>query len=165
VENSCNIKVFLASRPCVELSHRIRKGHHVIKLQDENQDDISKFAIDFLREDLQLTADTLHDATDYIVTHAQGVFVWVHLVRLELLSRVGIPRAGNKILQFLKSVPQDLVEFYRLMLKRLEDRRDCDIRDSVKTLQFVLFSRRPLAVVELHDAIAFPDDGSSWVHH
>jgi hypothetical protein len=140
----------------------MREGHHVIKLESENRDDISKFAIDFLQEDFRLTDDALRQAADYIIAHAEGVFLWVHLVRLELLPSAGIRRAPGEVLQLLKSFPQDLVGFYKSMLERLEDRGDSDIRDSVKSLQLVLFSCRPLALVELHDAVVFPDDGVSW---
>jgi hypothetical protein len=111
-----------------------------------------------------LSTGTLREATKYIVENARGVFVWVNLVRLELLrvAGAGIPRSSDEILGLLKTFPRDLEKFYELMLKRLEERRDGDLRDSVKCLQFVLFARRPLALVELHGAVAIPDGGEFW---
>jgi len=156
--NSCNIKVFLASRPVAELRHRIQK-HHVITLQEENGRDIYKLVNDFLGQELELSGDTLGQATEYISTHAQGVFVWVDLVQKELLDYV--ERGGNKegILCVLKDIPyEELHDFYSIMLKRIGTRRDRDIQDTVKIFRFVLFARRPLTVIELYNTLAIPEN-------
>jgi hypothetical protein len=152
--NSCNIKVFLASRPVTELSHRIQK-HHVITLQEENEQDIYKLVNDFLRLELKLSSDTLDQATEYIGTHAQGVFIWVDLVQKELLDYV--ERGGNKegILRVLEDIPyEELNGFYSIMLNRMGARRSRDIQDAVKIFRFILFARRPLTVIELYNALA-----------
>jgi hypothetical protein len=156
--NSCNIKVFLASRPVTELRHRIQKHHRVIILQEENGRDIYKLVNDFLRLKLKLSGDTLGQATEYISTHAQGVFVWVDLVQKELLDYV--ERGGNKegILRVLEDIPyEELNDFYGIMLKRIGMRRDRDIQDTVKIFRFVLFARRPLTVIELYNTLAIPE--------
>jgi len=71
---SCKVKVFLASRPIAGLKHCV-PGARVIKMQEENEQDILKFIGSFLGPELELPSEVLSLATNYIVTHAQGVFI------------------------------------------------------------------------------------------
>ncbi|KAF8536605.1 hypothetical protein BDD12DRAFT_747910 [Trichophaea hybrida] len=160
-ENPSNIKIFLASRPVAELKHRIREHHHVIIMQDQNMGDISRFADDFLNSDLRLSGNILRDATDYITKNAQGVFVWVSLVKYEMLNHVerGLPDA--EILKCLKGLPKKLEDFYNFMFDRLERGHPLDIQDGIKLFRFILFALRPLTVVELREALALPDDNNT----
>ena len=157
-ENHCNIKVFLASRPVAELNHRIRKHHNVIIMQDQNQGDIIRFAGDFLSSDLRLSGKILHEAIDYIAKNAQGVFIWVSLVRTELFAYVETGCTNTEILHLLKCLPQELETFYTFMFDRLESGNQRDLRDGLKLFRFVLFARRPLTIIELRDALAVPDE-------
>ncbi|KAF8541192.1 hypothetical protein BDD12DRAFT_531320 [Trichophaea hybrida] len=154
-ENPCNIKVLLASRPLVGLKDHIEE-HQVIRMQDENKDDISKFADYFLKKDLGLTGTFLLDATNYIAENAQGVFIWVALVKSELLPyATGCTNA--KVFEHLKSLPRELKDIYALMFGRLENGNPPDIQDGIRLFRLVLFALRPLTVEELHDAIAIRD--------
>ncbi|KAF8533665.1 hypothetical protein BDD12DRAFT_473820 [Trichophaea hybrida] len=156
--NTCNIKVFLASRPMAELRHRIQE-HHVITLQEENEQDIYKLANDFLRLELGVSGDILGKATEYISTHAQGVFVWVDLVQKELLTYVEHGRNVEGIIDFLKIIPyKELNDLYNQMLERLKSYDNQDIQDGVRIFRFVLFACRPLTVIELYNAFAIPED-------
>jgi hypothetical protein len=160
-ENHSNIKIFLASRPVAELKHRIRERHHVIIMQDQNMGDISRFADDFLNSDLRLSGNILQDATDYITKNAQGVFIWVSLVKYELLTHVerGLPDAG--ILKCLKGLPKKLEDFYNFMFDRLERGHPQDIQDGIKLFRFVLVALRPLTVLEIREALAVPDENKT----
>jgi hypothetical protein len=158
-ESLGNIKAFLASRPLAELHHRLQETHHVIKMQDENTDDISRFAEDFLTRNLKLTGKILHEARDYITEHAQGVFVWVGLVTNELQCATETGCSVSDVLQLLKELPQELEELYECMFLRLENCKiKRDIQDAIRLFRFVLFTLRPLTVEELRDALAVPDD-------
>jgi hypothetical protein len=158
-ESLGNIKAFLASRPLAQLHHRLQETHHVIKMQDENSDDISSFAEDFLTRDLKLTGKILHEARDYITEHAQGVFVWVGLVTNELQLATETGCSDSDVLQLLKELPQELEELYKCMFRRLENCKiKRDIQDAIRLFRFVLFTLRPLTVEELCDALAVPDD-------
>jgi len=159
-ENPYNIKIFIASRPVAELKHCIQ-NHSVIMLQDENTQDISRFADGFLKNELKLTGNILAEAADYITGNAQGVFVWVALVKTELHRLVETGCRNSEILQRLKDLPQDLEELYKLMLARLEGGEDRDIQDGIRIFRFVLFARRPLAVAELRHALAILDGHNS----
>ncbi|KAF8535188.1 hypothetical protein BDD12DRAFT_808755, partial [Trichophaea hybrida] len=101
-----------------------------------------------------LSGDILDEATKYISTHAQGVFVWVDLVQKELLDYV--EKGGNRlsILGELKRVPEELNDMYKIMLLRMVKRNGRDIEDAVKVFRFVLFARHPLTVTELYNALS-----------
>jgi len=159
-ENPCNIKAFLASRPLAELNHRFRESHHVIKMQDENTGDISRFADDFLR-DLELAGEILGKARDYIVENAQGAFVWVRLVRGELVRCVETGSRGSDIFEVLRGLPRELEPFYQRMLNTLDNGLPREIRDGIRLFEFVLFALRPLTAEELRDVLAVPDDHNS----
>ncbi|KAF8248602.1 hypothetical protein K440DRAFT_599937, partial [Wilcoxina mikolae CBS 423.85] len=154
-KNSCNIKVFLASRPVAELKLRIRDHHQVIIMQEQNKDDISRFAASFLN--LHLSGKILREATDYITENAEGVFVWVSLVKTELLAHVEWGRPEAEIFRCLKALPRDLKDMYTAMFYRLENGQPQVIQDRIRIFRFVLFALRPLTVLELRDALATLD--------
>jgi hypothetical protein len=127
-------------------------------MQDVNKDDISRFAICFLEKEIKLTGKILGEAADCIIGNADGVFVWVGLVKTELLKLVETGCTDAEILICLKDLPPDLEEFYTLMFARLEKGHQRDIRDGKKLVRFVIFARRPLTVIELRHALAILDD-------
>ncbi|KAF8533696.1 hypothetical protein BDD12DRAFT_634825, partial [Trichophaea hybrida] len=104
--------------------------------------------------DLRLSGKILREAIHYIIENAQGVFIWVSLVRTELLSNVETACTDAEILHCLKRLPQELEQFYAFMLRRLDGGKQRDIRDGIRLFQLVLFAFRPLTVVELRDALA-----------
>ncbi|KAF8535276.1 hypothetical protein BDD12DRAFT_893473 [Trichophaea hybrida] len=157
-DNPCSIKVFLASRPVPELKHQIQEHPLVITLQDENERDISRFAISFLEKEVKLTGKILGEAAEYIIGNADGVFVWVDLVKTELLRLVETGCTNAEILHCLKDLPPHLEEFYKLMFARLENGHLRDIQIGKRLFRLVLFARRPFTVVELRDALAILDD-------
>jgi len=156
-ENPCNIKAFLASRPLAELQHRIEDYHHVIRMQDVNKDDICRFADDFLYKDLKLKGKILHETRNYIAENAQGVFVWVAVVRNELLRYAETGCRGFEILQQLKALPRELKALYERIFSRLENGPLRDTQDGRLLFQFIFFALRPLTEEELRDALAVPD--------
>jgi len=156
-ENTCKIKVFLASRPLAELRHRIEDSHHVIRMQDMNKDDICRFADDFLDKDLKLKGKILHETRNYIAENAQGVFVWVALIRSELLRYAETGCRGAEILQQLKTLPRELEALYERIFSRLENGHFRDTQDGILLFRFIFFALRPLTVEELRDALAVPE--------
>jgi hypothetical protein len=151
----CVVKVFVASRPVAVLERRISEFHNFIRLQDETKSDIARFAGSFLK-DLEFTG-FLEQATEYIVEHAQGVFLWVKLVRDELLAYDEQGCAVEDFFEFLKSLPTELEEFYQCMLGKLGT-NSAALRNGVKMFRFVLFAYRPLAASELLHALGIPDN-------
>jgi len=150
------VKAFIASRPVADLNHlftKWRQAMHVIRLQDENRSDICKFTDDFLVE-LDLSDLILREAGDYIKVNAEGVFVWVQLVKTELSRLRSTGLSDMQLSDHLKRLPHELEEFYKFMLDRLEGGDRDEIQDGITLFQFVLFSSRPLTVAELQHVLA-----------
>jgi NACHT domain len=156
----CVVKVFIASRPVAELEHNMSKFHNLIRLQEETALDIKDFALSFLGPDLNFTGDLLYQATSYIVEQAQGVFLWVHLVREELLPYVESGCRKREIFEQLKNLPTGLEDFYEHILRKLAKGSPRDIRDGTRMFQLALFAYRPLSVAEFQHALAIPNDPS-----
>jgi hypothetical protein len=162
----CIVKIFVASRPVPRLSGHSARSHKMIRLQDVNYSDILKFAESFLGSpEFGLLPDIAHSAKRYIAKNARGVFVWVHLVREELLEYARDGYTERQIFDFLKSLPTELEGIYQRILTRLESGRGQNIVVGQKMLQFVLFAYRPLGIDELRQALAIQgnlDSGLSW---
>jgi hypothetical protein len=157
---SCIVKVFLASRPIPQLKNHGKESHHVIRLQDENVKDIFDYTSSFLGPDseLDLPHHILRQATNYIIDNAQGVFIWVYLVKQKLLKYVESGCTKRQIFDFLRSLPTGLEEFYTEILRELEKREEHDIHDGLRMFLFVLFTNRPLRLSELRHALAISGD-------
>lgn len=151
----CVIKIFVASRPVKELEARRNKVHNIITLQDETKTDIRRFTLSYLY-DLNLT-EILSQAMEYIVENAQGVFLWVKLVKDVLLTCVEEGYSEGKIFEFLKHLPTELEDFYRLMFEKMDQSKE-NLLHTIKIFQFVLFARRPLSVDELLHSLGIPDN-------
>ena len=164
-DNPCNIKAFLASRPLAELQHRIEDSHHFIRMQDVNKDDIFRFADDFLNRDLKLTGKILRETRSYIAENAEGVFLWVALIKSELLRFAETGCRDSEILELLKALPLELEALYERMFSRLENGLPRDVQDGIVLFRFIFFALRPLTVEELRDALAMPDDRNPCYEH
>jgi hypothetical protein len=151
-------KVFIASRPITGLNHRLARvaGLKIITLQEVNEPDILRFTESFLGPNLGLSPELIRQAKEYIAQNAQGVFIWVYLVRMELLKYADNGCRGREIVSLLKSLPTELEGFYCRILSELGTRTDRDIKDGLRMLQFVIFTYRPLRLRELTHALAIP---------
>ncbi|KAF8248994.1 hypothetical protein K440DRAFT_677960, partial [Wilcoxina mikolae CBS 423.85] len=156
-KNHCVVRVFVASRPVGEIQRYTAKFQGIIRMQDMNQHDISHFVRSFFSE-TGFPADIVDRATNYIVTHSHGVFLWVRLVCDELDNYATVGSTEKQIFDFLESLPTELDKFYERILNTLESGTEQDTADGIKMFQFVLFSSRPILVSELRDALAISDD-------
>ncbi|KAF5672509.1 ankyrin repeat-containing protein [Fusarium heterosporum] len=156
--SSCIIKAFVASRPINELKLRRCTALSFIKLQDETRDAIALFARSFL-DDLDM-ARVYDKAVDYILEHAQGVFLWVKLVGEELLAFQESGCSQEEVFTSLQSLPTELEDYYEHMLLKM-NKREKEVRDTIKMFSFVLYGQRPLAVMEVLHALSVLDCQSS----
>jgi len=85
--SSCTFKVFVASRPVGALDHYLAQSRisDMIRMQDMNRTDIRNFVGGFLPE-IGFPDHILQKAAEYIVENAQGVFLWVRLVKERLIK-------------------------------------------------------------------------------
>ncbi|EJP61221.1 Ankyrin repeat-containing protein [Beauveria bassiana ARSEF 2860] len=94
------------------------------------------------------------DVENLISDRAQGVFLWAHLVveRVLLLKREGESRA--KIKAEIERIPQEVGELYRSLMRSVEN-----ASETLKLMQWICFSTRPLTTDELQWAMVVgPDD-------
>ncbi|KAF8251008.1 hypothetical protein K440DRAFT_473237, partial [Wilcoxina mikolae CBS 423.85] len=96
----------------------------------------------------------LRQAAEYIIGNALGVFLWVRLVKDELLDYALEGCTKDAIFHFLKSLPTELNELHKHILHKLERGKEQDVRHGIKMFRLVLFAHRPLTVPELHHALA-----------
>ncbi|KAF8244518.1 hypothetical protein K440DRAFT_666268, partial [Wilcoxina mikolae CBS 423.85] len=158
-EGKCIVKIFIASRPVVELDNKISNLHNIIRLQAQNAKDISNFVLSILDNPaFDFTSEIIDIARSYIVEHAQGVFLWVNLVLKELLKYAEEGCSPQEFLDRLTSFPNELEDIYRLILYRLDRGDGRSIAHGVRLFQFILFAYRPFTSTELQHAFAVPDN-------
>ncbi|KAF8247189.1 hypothetical protein K440DRAFT_629762 [Wilcoxina mikolae CBS 423.85] len=150
-KSSCTVKVFVASRPVVELEHLISTigAQSMIRMQDVNRSDIQNFVHSFLAKDTSFPDDISSEVSSYILEHSCGVFLWVHLVRGQLIRHYRNGWSRSEIFNFLEGLPKDLEDMYKHILGELEDRKI-----GKQIFEWVLFARRPPTVLELQHALA-----------
>lgn len=158
----CMLKVFIASRPAGKLGSLTTKHAdiaYVLRLQEHTQSDIGKFSESFM-ENLNF-GNFRQEATEYIVQHAQGVFIWVELVRRQLIKfeQKASPKAD--IFKFLKGLPDEIEDMYKLMLNELRREEESIVKRAGTMFQFVLFASRSLTLNELIHAACISENRSS----
>ena len=172
VGKECVIKVFLASRPINAFHRDLAIGCHRISLQERNTQDIECYTDVFLQDPVFHSVQGIRNpAKDYIVKNADGVFLWVCLVRDSFVRFAMNGLSQNELLRRLKLLPKGLESFYKYMLERLsgsdkDDNDDSDkddgdgdeCKDGKRILQFCLFSHRSIQLAELGHALAIPGD-------
>ena len=159
-DKRCVAKILLASRPISEIHHASISVDQQIRLQEKNKEDIEKYTRHLLKKPTfsSYSRQTMGKIEDYIVKHADGVFLWVRVVgdELENYCRKGSP--PRKMLTFLESLPKELEGYYEYMLQRLNGGDKDDVRDGTRILQFCLFSHRSIELFELWDALGIPGE-------
>jgi len=153
------LKICFASRPINDLPkgfHSDPRCHHLL-LQERNKQDIGNYTQDFLRN-LSLNCESKAEAQQYIINHADGVFVWVHLIEKDLkrYSKNGCNQ--EQLMRILKTLPTDLKKYYEFMLLELRRNEDFYVEYGIRIFQFCLFSHRRIDLAELREALAISLD-------
>ncbi|KAH7218866.1 hypothetical protein DER44DRAFT_804895 [Fusarium oxysporum] len=119
-----------------------------ICLEDENREDISTYVQAQLSVSRELTASTI---PDLITKHAQGVFMWAHLVVEQVLDLDNEGAGLKKTEAVILSVPQELNALYHELIRNMPS-------DSLKLVQWICFATRPLSLDELRWAMLIDTD-------
>ncbi|KAK0638583.1 hypothetical protein B0T16DRAFT_227181 [Cercophora newfieldiana] len=116
------VKICLSSRPWKALQDQFA-AHPQLALEMHNKGDIEDYVTRSVRgwSNMELFAQRLVSA---ILTRANGVFLWVRLaVRVLSESRTlaigGTPTTLEQLEARLRQLPDDLLEFYRLVIERI----------------------------------------------
>ena len=128
-----------------------RRHHPPLSIQrcleltvDNNDDHLKDIAI-YVQAKLARRNDKIEAA---IKRKANGIFMWVVLV-VSLLNKAYLEGDVDKMWDTLQQVPEELEEVFRVLLSK----DDKDMAKTVLMLQWMLFSQRPLELVELFFAV------------
>lgn len=148
-----NCKFILTSRSERDIEESLAPwvgSHDTITLEDEAVDaDIKAYIHYRLETESRLSRwTTTHgEIVDVLVKKAAGMFRWVHC-QIEELTECLDKLAVRRVLQTL---PKDLNETYDRILRDIPAAR---VSNAIKLLQLLTFSKRPLWLEEVVDAIA-----------
>lgn len=124
--SSKDIKFCLSSRPHrVFLRHFALDDARHLKLHELTRRDMYKFVSDQFRHDERYTAieDDISQEIDLLgslVDRSDGVFLWVRLVTVELLTGMGNDCSVRQLFKRLDSIPNDLGNMFQQMLKSID---------------------------------------------
>jgi hypothetical protein len=157
----CIFKVLIASRPHHDIQIHLKEYGHII-LQKENRPDIETVIIKGLNDlskKHKIPDGNLNRVRDDLIERCEGVFLWVSLVLRELGELLPNGFSEVDITNLLKSLPSDLVAFYKHIVQRLkESRKQCQMREGKKMLAWAAFAERPITIDEFGDAVIIPSD-------
>ncbi|KAJ4100681.1 hypothetical protein NW761_003667 [Fusarium oxysporum] len=121
-----------------------------ICLEEENRQDISTYVRAQLSVSYELTASMI---PDLITKHAQGVFIWAHLVVDQILDLDNRGAGLREIKDEIYSIPPDLDDLYNDLIRNMDESPA-----SLKLIQWICFSVRPLSLDELRWAMIVDAD-------
>ncbi|KAJ4180948.1 hypothetical protein NW759_017219 [Fusarium solani] len=121
-----------------------------ICLEDENAQDISTYVRAQLSVSRELTASKI---PDLIAKHAQGVFIWARLVVDRIVDLDNGGAGLKKIEDEIYSIPPDLDDLYHDLIRNVDERSA-----SLKLIQWICFTMRPLSLDELRWAMIVDAD-------
>lgn len=147
---SPHIKLAAASRPGNMFEEAF--GHdptQMLTMQDLTNDDIAAYARDTLESDKRFIALTEEDhkaeaLVDEVIDRANGVFLWVHLVVIQLQKLLAHGDTMEDIQAKMGKFPSDLDDYFRHMLDTM------DVFYQKKTAQIFrlcIRTRAPLALI------------------
>lgn len=127
LNESSSVKFCLASRPWPIFDDALRDRPH-LRMENCNMKDIQQYAWGRFHDDSNFRAEMRIEATPYnqildeLVTKAEGVFLWVHLVCTQLLQASSRGALGGELWQMLNELPVDMEELYAHILDNLDQK-------------------------------------------
>ena len=148
---STNIKICLSSRPLYVFLKAFGDDHEKLTLEELTKPDIDHYVNRMLAADRDYTRLAAVDARckeliNEIVSNAQGVFLWVRLVVNELLLGLGSEDDIGDLQKRLWRLPNDLEDYYQLMLRRIHDFYR---EEAAELFQLTKEATRPLSLLAI----------------
>ena len=114
----CVVKVFLASLPITEIRDVSIPVAQRIRLQEKNSEDIEEYTCHLRKKPAfnYYSDGKREEIKDYIFKHADGVFLWVHVVSFELEKYSQKGKSQGELFKFPKSLPEEIEGYYEHML-------------------------------------------------
>lgn len=151
-------KIFLTSRPSPEIELALGECP-TIELEKETSADIVNYVNSetkrIAREILKCSHKELSSISSYLIKTSEGIFLWVKLVldQLDVGTTNGFSSVAE-LEQFLLSIPKDLRQLYKLILKRIVKGPDKNVRECQTVFRWIAFSPTPLRVEEMLEVVA-----------
>ena len=154
ITSEAKLKILVASRPGPIIGSELAKSRYHLILENRNEKDIEKMiatSIGFLQESDTATFEWI---SKYILSRAKGVFLWVSLIvsNIERLSLEGWSIFELK--SNVQALPDSLLPYYKRITSRLACQEDAIVKEGIRMLLWIVYSERPLTVVEFRDAAA-----------
>ncbi|KAL7935649.1 hypothetical protein V8C35DRAFT_333543 [Trichoderma chlorosporum] len=149
-EKSSVLKVFLTSRPTVDLG-RLLKQFSCIHLK-ASPDDLKAF-INNKIDALDLPAAHRSGVIDLLSKHVEQTFLWISIV-LKKLTTGSTLLSQADMEQIINDSPADLMELYESIIIQIMQSND---NAALKLLTWAVYGRRALSLRELEIALAIQE--------
>lgn len=149
------LKVLVASRPSPIISSRLAGSNYYLILEDKNKKDIEEMiisSIGFLQNSDRTTFEWM---SSYILSRAQGVFLWVSLIVSDI-KRLALDDGWSdaELKAKVEALPVSLVPYYKRITSLLALQEPARVGEGIRMLRWIVYSERPLTVDEFRDAVA-----------
>ncbi|KAG7109779.1 Ankyrin-2 like protein [Verticillium longisporum] len=155
MSQTTSIKLFVSSRPNTELKTAFASYINVEILPEDVESDVQMFVRDNLEELLSGNEEEIDPGllVMELATRAGGMFLWA-VCQVQYLSRISTTITPDLI----ATLPPALESIFENVLMTLEDK---DRKMTLRILQLVMFSFRPLDLAEIDEAIAISPSSKS----
>jgi len=89
-------------------------------------------------------------------------FLWVDLQFKAIVDVCEEDGTPDRIPDLLETLPPKITDLYSLLLERLAKRTGDQAERAKRTFQWVIYSKRPLTISELEEAVSITADQKSW---
>ncbi len=153
--SEAKLKILVASRPGPIISRELAGSNYHLILEDRNKKDIETMiasSIGFLKNKDRTTYDWI---SSYILSRAQGVFLWVSLIVSDI-KRLAVDDGYSKaeLKEKVEALPISLIPYYKRITSRLADQKPDIVAEGIRMFHWVVYSERLLTVNEFRDALA-----------
>ncbi|KAF2803796.1 uncharacterized protein BDZ99DRAFT_163042 [Mytilinidion resinicola] len=118
------------------------------KYSQEKLSDCSPYALDIIKQKL--------------IFDAEGMFLWPDLQLKAILDVYEEHGTPDRIPDLLEALPRKIADLYSLLLQRLTNGADDRAERAKKAFQWVIYSKRPLTIGELEEAVSISINQKSW---
>ncbi|KAF7350143.1 Pfs domain-containing protein [Mycena venus] len=145
-----NVHLLVTSRPEVHYGTNVAQQGVSISLEDCVTQDIESYVDKLLSEEDGWISENKEAIKQGLLDHGGGMF---RLVSLQLDELRNCSGRQSEIEEALLNMPTSLTDIYHRILRNI--RRPSMVSDVGRTINWLMFSMRPMALDEIIDALAF----------
>ncbi|KAI1140023.1 hypothetical protein F5Y05DRAFT_411088 [Hypoxylon sp. FL0543] len=115
------LKMLVSSRPWEAFQRQFARAPS-IQVQDFTKSDIEKYCWGIVEQKGEDISTTLGSIVPAVISRADGVFLWVRLVLLELANEALQGNDSVELANILSSIPSDLQAYYARTVQRIPEK-------------------------------------------